>query len=73
MRRERQIVELQIKKLAEETPELLDDKSKEIIRRIDTRNLKRTNQLASLSQDGKCNLIANLFFNCVAYISCTLS
>ena len=39
-RRERQIAELQIKRIAQEQPELLDDKSKEIIRRIDTRNLK---------------------------------
>ena len=39
-RRERIRVELQVKKIAVEMPELLDEKTKEIIKRIDTKNLK---------------------------------
>lgn len=52
-RKHRLIIEKQIEKLAKETPNMLDEKSKEIIKRINTKNLTKVNQLASLSQTSK--------------------
>lgn len=51
--RRRLFNEKHIKRIAEEKPEMLHDKTKDIIRRIETKQFKRTNQLASLSQDSR--------------------
>lgn len=47
--------------LAQKNPEMVDEKAKEIISRIDTKNLKRNTQLQSLGNVGEC--VGNSFLN----------
>ena len=54
-RKHRMIVEREVQKLAKKNKSLLDDKSKEIIKRINTKNLKKPGQLMSLGRDSKKN------------------
>ena len=52
-RKHRLLAEKQVERLAKEKPALLNEKSKEIIMRINEQGVLKTNKLASLSQGNK--------------------
>ena len=51
LRKRRLRTELQVAKIAKENPEMLDNKSKEILNRLDNQLIKRNNQLDSIDMD----------------------